>query len=478
MIKNITDQVSEIKGVHVRHSQDLDGFLVLLEKTFGLYALAKRGRPEKRLGVPVAVLFLTVSVIPALAYSTVRAFVGGQFASLARNASKYAIMRFMNNAIFNWRKIMYLLNRKIANRDDKGSNSPKAFIIDDSLLEKAGRRIEGVSLVHDHCSGTHKKGFKLLGLAFHNGIYTRMLDFALVGETALKVTRKFRKKRPVDSHGAIRKKELKKDKITLTGELVRRAVKEGFKADYLLFDSWFMCAELINLCRSLTKGSMHILGMVKDGTRKYVLGDLKLTLGQMRKFLQASGKPKYARRFNAYYYEVVCEIPNVGMVKIFFSKFGRRGKWVALLTTNLELNYTRAIEIYAIRWSIEVLFKESKGILGLGKCQSCDFDAQIAHSSCVLMQHAMLGSVKNSEDYRTLGELFRTQLAREGRRLLVERLLDLFEEMLRDVATATGLGCNASLAEILNAPEYAVFKRSLCRQFILDEDSASYHNAA
>ncbi len=478
MQRNIAANVLEINAVYARHSQNVDGFLVLLETMFGLSGLAKNGRTKKRCGASAAMLFVAVAIVPALMYSTVRAFLGSQFGCLVKGASNFAIYRFMNNPLFNWRKVMYCLNRKIAMRDDKGGLLPTALLLDDSLLRKSGRRIEGVSKVHDHCDGKHKTGFKMLTLAFFNGTYTRALDFSLVGELVFKVTRPFRKKRPADSPGTARKMELKKDKITLAAELVRRAVREGFKADYLMFDSWFTCAKLITLCRSLAKGTMHVLAMVKDGTRKYIVGGESLTLGKIRRKLQGAGKPKYCRRFNAYYYEIICEIPEVGRVKIFISKYGRRGKWVAILTTNLKLDYTGAVELYAIRWSIEVLFKECKGLLGLGKCQSNDFDGQIAHSSCVLMQHAMLGSVKNSEEYRTLGELFRHQVEMEGRRILVERLLKLFEEMLGAVANAIEYGRAATLSEVFNAPEYDVFKRSLFGQFCRNGSFAPSRKAA
>jgi hypothetical protein len=39
------------------------------------------------------------------------------------------------------------------------------------------------------------------------------------------------------------------------------------------------------------------------------------------------------------------------------------------------------VEIYQTHWTIEVFFKESKQLLGFGKCQSNDFDAQIADST-------------------------------------------------------------------------------------------------
>ena len=47
-------------------------------------------------------------------------------------------------------------------------------------------------------------------------------------------------------------------------------------------------------------------------------------------------------------------------VKIFFCKMGKKGVWHGLMTTNTELNFEKAFEIYATRWSIEVFFKECK----------------------------------------------------------------------------------------------------------------------
>lgn len=48
-----------------------------------------------------------------------------------------------------------------------------------------------------------------------------------------------------------------------------------------------------------------------------------------------------------------------------------------LLTTNQELEFEKAYQIYSVRWSIEVFFAETKKYLNLGGCQSQDFDAQI-----------------------------------------------------------------------------------------------------
>ena len=42
------------------------------------------------------------------------------------------------------------------------------------------------------------------------------------------------------------------------------------------------------------------------------------------------------------------------------------------------MSFTRAFETYQVRWGIEVLIKDCRRNLGFGKCQSNDFDAQVA----------------------------------------------------------------------------------------------------
>ena len=78
-----------------------------------------------------------------------------------------------------------------------------------------------------------------------------------------------------------------------------------------------------------------------------------------------------------------------------------------MMTTNTELIFEQAYKIYSTRWSVEVFFKESKQHLGLGKCQSQDFDAQIAATTLCMLQYNLLSVVKRFNDYETLGELFR-----------------------------------------------------------------------
>jgi len=81
-------------------------------------------------------------------------------------------------------------------------------------------------------------------------------------------------------------------------------------------------------------------------------------------------------------------------VNLFFVKIGRSANWHLLLTTNLKLDFINLMEVYQIRWSIEVFFKECKQYLNLGKCMSSCFDAQIADTTVSMLQHIMLSYYK------------------------------------------------------------------------------------
>ena len=139
---------------------------------------------------------------------------------------------------------------------------------------------------------------------------------------------------------------------------------------------------------------------------------------------------KRAKQLNAYYIEVIVNYGNVGMVKLFFSRFSKRSKWRLILTTDLDLSFHQALKIYNNRWTIEVMFKECKQLLNLGKCQSNDFDAQIADTTITMIQYILLTLKYRFEHYETKGALFNH--LREGiiQTRLNERLWGLFIELL------------------------------------------------
>jgi hypothetical protein len=471
-MENIKVDVDEIKDICIKHGEDMDPLWIDIRREFNLPRFSRSGGVEKRTGIVVASLFETAIAIPMFLVGTARSFFASRFEKIVAS-SPSAYYRFCQDSRFRWRRVMSALFKFIRKREmETGLEAkyPSAFIFDDSVLEKSGRRIEGVSRIYDHCTGHNVTGYKLVGLAWFNGCYAKMLDFSLAAEKKLKLKRggQFSKKRDSRSPGEKRRKELKKDKITLACELMGRAAKNGYAPDYVLTDSWYTCARLISKVRDINGGKTHFLGMVKADKRLYIYKGRQYTLSHLRHALMS--EKKRCKRFRSSYLEVICELKNVGTVKLFFSRFASNRKWVCLLTTDLAMSYTKAIETYAIRWNIEIMFKECKQLLGLGKCQANDFDAQIAHTASVFITHSILAYFKYREDYQTLGELYRTIESQYTGLLTVEKILLMLEEILTTIASKMGGLDAVSLNEVLNSPEYAAFRQGIRFSLFLSQN--------
>ena len=77
-----------------------------------------------------------------------------------------------------------------------------------------------------------------------------------------------------------------------------------------------------------------------------------------------------------------------------------------LITTDMSLSFINAFEIYQMRWSIEVLNKETKQYLGLGAFQGRDFDKLIADCTLCYMTYIVMALDKRINEYETTGKLF------------------------------------------------------------------------
>jgi len=173
--------------------------------------------------------------------------------------------------------------------------------------------------------------------------------------------------------------------------------------------------------------------MAKMGKTRYSFNGKNLTAKEVVNCRRKAKKQKRSKQLNCYYCEAVVGFNSI-QVKLFFCKTSRKGNWNVLLTTDLALDFEQAYKVYSIRWSVEVFFKESKQYLGLGKCQSQDFDAQIAHTTICMVQYNLLSVAKRFADYESLGELFRNTKAETIQLTVVERIWQIIIEILADIA--------------------------------------------
>ena len=435
------NKISELKNGFT-HSWVEPDFIKSSLKSFSFSSLCNCLNPLKVRGYSFDVIFSILISMPFIGAGTVNSMFEN-YINHQIQAGKDVFYRLKNNPSICWRLVLWLFAHKfrditrIKSSNDEAESQVKCLVFDDSILCKTGRFIEKISRVWDHVTGRYALGFKLLLMGYWDGTSFIPADFSLHREHGknkekpfgLKkkvIKRQYKKKREKNSHSFERAKETDMSKIDSAIKMFKRAIGRGFQIDFVLMDSWFTCDAFINAVLKVKKQTIQLIGMYKIAKTKFIFNDQNYTYSQIRNML---GKPKRCRKLGLYYKEAIVGY-NGKDIKLFFSKQGKNGKWKVFVCTNTGLSFIKMIEIYQIRWTIEVFFKESKQLLGLGKCQSNDFDAHIADLTITMIQHIILTLRYRFDKYESKGRLFSEIRSEMMEQKLNQRLWGLFIEIL------------------------------------------------
>lgn len=438
------NKISELKNSFT-HSWVEPDFIKSSLKSFSFSNLCNCLSPLKMRGYGIETILSVLISLPFMGGSTVNSLFGN-YINYQVESGKDVFYRLKNNSSICWRLILWLFVNKfikitLAKSDACNTQGKtKCLVFDDSVLIKTGRFIEKISRVWDHVSGRYVLGFKLLLMGYWDGVSFVPADFSLhrergknsekpFGLKKKELKRQYKKNRSKDSHAYERANEADIDKISMAIKMFKRAVSQGFQVNYVLMDSWFTCDAFIDAVLKVKRQTVHLIGMYKIAKTKFVYRGEKLTYSQIRNLL---GKPKRCRKLNLYYKEAIV-LYNQKEVKLFFSRQGKNGKWKVFICTNTSLTFIKMIEIYQIRWTIEVFFKESKQLLNLGKCQSNDFDAQIADLTITMIQYTVLTLRHRFDKYESKGVLFNRIVGEMNQAKLNERLWGLFIALMKAI---------------------------------------------
>jgi len=369
--------------------------------------------------------------------------------------------RLMNNERMDWRKLLMSFAKQfkaLAHTNGDQTTNVKCFVLDDTDIVKTGKTIEFIGKIFNHVTRTYPLGFKMLTLGLYDGKSLIAVDFSLhrekgksgnYGMSKKELKAQFHKKRGKESSSNKRVKELDEKKTEVAVSMVKRAVKNGLMASYVLMDSWFTNDYMIKSIRSIKNGAIHLLGMCKMDKRKYHVNGKELNSHQIITRNERKNS-KYSRKHKSRYITVVVDYKGE-KVKLFYIKYHNSKNWTLLLTTDLKLKFIQAIELYQIRWTIEVLFKECKQYLRLGACQNTDFDGQIADATMALVTHTILTLQRRFEAYETMGELFRESQQHLLELTLWERILKVFIKMLQELMEILSIDIEETIEKIMQS---------------------------
>ena len=365
--------------------------------------------------------------------------------------SKNTIYRFLNSKAYNWGKLLYavavnLISFLLPLTSEQREN---VLIVDDTLYSRSrSKKVDMLSRVFDHNTNKYVKGFKLLTMAWSDGNTT--VPFAYqpivstnekmiinhIPETLDKRTRKYRLRRAAQANP-----------IEAMFSLLDKADLTLLKAKYLLFDSWFAFPSVIMKARQ--KG-LHVVCMLKRLYRVYYTYN-----GEQYNLKALYNHLPHNRRGNIIASATV-QIHNQDKeeiaVKVVFLRSNKKNDdWVALLTTDAELDEEGIIRIYAKRWNIEVLFKISKHYLKLDtELESRSFESLYAHCAIVFLRYLMLAYENRiAEDDRTCGELF-FLICNELRDITYLQALVILLNVAFTQATADGVLDNEQISYLMS----------------------------
>lgn len=355
--------------------------------------------------------------------------------------------RLKNAAYLNWMKLTTMVCAKIITKTIQPSISTErrtAFVFDDTVCERnRSRKVELLARIYDHAKHKSVRGFQMLTLGWTDGAIFLPINNVMVSTANEKMRINEAAQKKSHSLGAKRRKLAQTEKPKLIPIMLKQAMDAGIKADYVLFDSWFMSAELLHTIIGM---GLNVVCMAKRDKRHYLFEGEALTCKEIyEKCRKRPGKSKYLLSVETKIpYKLLtkkgqkAEIIEIPVKLVFVRNRNKRKDWLLLVSTDITITEEEIIALYGKRWDIEVFFKTCKSVLRLTReCHSMNYDAICAHTAIVFLRYMFLAvELRKEQDPRTAGPLFCLicdEIADVTFADSFEKLQQIWENLLRDL---------------------------------------------
>ena len=440
----------------------VDNLLARLWKTMTIPVLLSRSGITKRSGLPAPEVVYLLLVWVWLKATSIHMFSRDSLQGFA-DARKDVIYDFLKREDINWRGLHWQIAKKTYVQHQLNQCQIKAFVVDDSVKIRTGKKMGGVSWHFDHLTGRSVKGQQLLTLGLATERTFLPLDQDIYISSKQIQPQVFEDNRSIAARRYKQAQEMTKPQLLALS--IKRAISHGFEADYFLADAWFGNKPTLRMTEenSLTA----IVRMKKDKT-KYRYTTFKKGKAQdqllnavelYKKAVRQQWKKVPGTAYQAKMLSVDLNLAqkksdpdhwitvNLQFVRgIEEDSKPQPGKhdWALFLCTDTALSPQRILEIYALRWGIEVYFKECKQNLGLLKEQTITFTSHLASISLTAIRYLMLlyAALEQDKPFREVRTGMSTGLVglSFGQRLwglfrcLISNTIEQFRTQLGDMA--------------------------------------------
>ena len=395
----------------------VDNVFADLWKKVGMAGLLQRCGFQKRSGVPVNDVVYCLMLWVWLKVNSVSLFSRESLGTFC-SGSKDILYEAMNREDWDWRA----LNLRVAHqavRQLKRPGMPVAFVLDDSIKIRSGKKMPGVSSHFDHTTGRHVMGQQVLtlGLSCAEGFVPIDSELYTSAKKAQGLPVPF-----ADGRSIAAKRFLvaqKQTKPQRAKAMIKRAQRGGVDAQYLLADAWFGTKPMI---KTAEDALLVAIVRMKKNKMKYRFSQLEegKIIGRdmdVNALFQSAVRGQWEKIAGQPYQSKTLDVElNLNgtedkaerwiKVRLLFVRGiadadkEQPGKhdWAVFLTTDVGLSPQRILELYAMRWAIEVYFKEAKQHLGFLKEQARHYASYIASIHLTAIRFCLLSIAKHQHN--------------------------------------------------------------------------------
>lgn len=278
------------------------------------------------------------------------------------------------------------LNRKriedLQRRPETASKTKGVINIDDTYTHKTGKHIEDAEIHYDHARKKMILGHNIVSSHYMDNTSDYPLDYRLyhrkpTEEALQKSYAKLEKQIDLFDQKRFYIEKLKilldyrrrllrfKTKISMAIELVHHAEQMKIKATTYLFDSWFLCKDLIKVIRAYGKDWISTI----KHNRLLVIMNKKMSVTDFIKTIPKQSYRQIKTRQGKIYwvFSKSVKASSLGKVRIVISYDNPKLKDdpLVLVTNRKDWEAIKIVSTYAQRWGIESFYRDAKQHLGL-----------------------------------------------------------------------------------------------------------------
>jgi hypothetical protein len=387
-------------------------------KSLNVNSLLRQAKFSKRSGTPVGEVVFLLMLWVWLKVDSVAMFSKDALLSFSA-AKKDALYDLLNREDADWRKLQLLTAKKVLKANDKSKLS--AFVIDDSVKMRRGKKMPGVSSHFDHLTARCVMGQQIvtLGVASDEQFVPVDNEIFISQSKEQMLDYKFNDGRSIAAKRYQQSKQQTKPEMVC--DMIARAIRAGINADYFLADAWFATKHILNM--TIEHSLVAVVRMKKNKMKYRIVVNGVNHLLCAKELYKQHVKGHWQTLNNVPYQSksVVVELNLTSSdkepaqwvkVKLLFVRSidetkqqASKHDWALFLTTDYQLEDEKILEVYALRWGIEVYFKEAKQKLGFLKEQSRHYSAYIASIHLTGLRFCLLLFAKQEQGAARLSDV-------------------------------------------------------------------------